>query len=128
MAMPKPSPLRASSPRQQQGREAEEQALTMLQAKGLKLLARNFHCRFGELDLVMLDAGPTVVFVEVRSRRSNSHGGAAASLTRGKQEKVIAAAQYFLQHHARLSTLACRFDAVIRQGQQLEWIQAAFTI
>ena len=95
------------------GQSAESQAEAFLKTHGLKLLSRNWRCRFGEIDLVMQD-GPTLVFVEVRLRSRGDFGGAAASVTPAKQKKLLAAARQYL---AALKTLPpCRFDVVALSG------------
>ncbi len=116
--------------RQVAGAAAEDRALAHLQAQGLALLARNYRvargrsARAGEIDLVMRDRDGTLVFVEVRARRSTAQGGAAASIGHGKRQKVIFAAQHYL---LRLNTLPpCRFDVVAVDGEQLQWLKAAF--
>ena len=112
------------------GREAETFALQHLQQHGLQLLARNWSCRRGELDLVMLD-GSTVVFVEVRYRRQRGWGSALESVDARKQEKLIATAQLFLQQESRWADSPCRFDVVAVDGEPengaaLNWLQSAF--
>lgn len=123
--------MQAASPRQRQGREAEAEARAHLEAKGLRFVAGNYYCRLGELDLVMLH-GSTLVFVEVRERKRGGFGGALASVTRRKQEKIIVTAQHFLQHHPQFGGHSARFDVVaIDRGATaatLEWLQAAFTL
>jgi putative endonuclease len=106
------------------GQTAESRAASFLQSNGLKLVARNWRCRFGEIDLVMQD-GPTLVFVEVRLRSSSDFGGAAASVTPAKQKKLLAAARQYL---TTLKTLPpCRFDVVALTGNAPpEWIKNAF--
>jgi putative endonuclease len=106
------------------GQTAESRAAAYLHAHGLKLLARNWRCRFGEIDLVMQD-GATLVFVEVRLRSRSDFGGAAASVTPGKQKKLLAAARQYL---AALQALPpCRFDVVALTGSGApEWIKNAF--
>ena len=114
------------------GLEAEKLAATFLANNGLKLLMQNYHCRFGEIDLIMQD-GKSLVFVEVKLRNSSQFGGAAASITPQKQQKLILTAQHYLQTH-NLGDVACRFDAILMQGshlkatnlQQIEWIRNAF--
>jgi len=118
------------SPRQKAGREAEEQALEHLRQHGMTLLARNWLCKRGELDLVMLD-GDTVVFVEVRYRLHSGWGGALASVDARKREKLVFAAQYFLLKESRWSQSPCRFDVVALEGTasqatRLNWIRNAF--
>ncbi len=116
------------------GLEAEQLAATFLMGHGLKLVIQNYHCRFGEIDLIMQDA-KTLVFVEVKLRNDNKFGGAAASITPQKQQKLILTAQHYLQTHgSKMHEPACRFDAILMQGfnltspdvQHIEWIRNAF--
>lgn len=106
------------------GQSAESRAEAFLKTHGLNLVARNWRCRFGEIDLVMRD-GATLVFVEVRLRSRSDFGGAAASVTPAKQKKLLAAARQYL---AALKTLPpCRFDVVALSGDAApEWIRNAF--
>ena len=110
---------------------AEHLALQHLQAQGLRLLARNQHTPGrggGEVDLVMLAADGTLVFVEVRARRSRSHGGAAASVGAGKQARIVLAARHYLMRWP--APPPCRFDAVLVEGAgggaSIEWLRGAF--
>ena len=106
------------------GIEAEDLALTYLQGQGLRLKARNYTCRLGEIDLVLLD-GATLVFVEVRQRTHRTFGGAAESITARKREKLIATARHFLARQRSLPP--CRFDAVLVDGEgRIEWIRDVF--
>jgi putative endonuclease len=108
------------------GPAAEKLAAEFLQRNGLRLIESNFRCRHGEVDLILRD-GDTIVFAEVRLRSTAAFGGAAASITSGKQAKVVRAAQFYLQH-ARSSS-PCRFDAVLLDrldATRVEWIQNAF--
>ena len=110
----------------EQGQAAEEQALAYLNKQGLRLLARNYRCRSGEIDLVMQQAD-TLVFVEVRYRQSSRFGSAAETVTRSKQQKLLNTASRFLQERAL--DAPCRFDVVGisgRQSPQIEWIKDAF--
>ncbi|MCP5246597.1 MAG: YraN family protein [Burkholderiales bacterium] len=108
------------------GSDAEQTALSYLLGQGLELVERNYRCRFGEIDLVMSE-GKTLVFVEVRMRASDVFGGAAASITVAKQEKLLRAARHYLsglRHEP-----CCRFDAVLMTGidnPRIEWIRNAF--
>lgn len=106
------------------GQSAEAHAEAFLKTQGLTLLTRNWRCRFGEIDLVMQD-GSTLVFVEVRLRSRSDFGGAAASVTSGKQKKLLAAARQYL---STLRTLPpCRFDVVAFTGDTApDWIKNAF--
>lgn len=111
------------------GLEAEKIAATFLANHGLKLVAQNYHCRFGEIDLIVADA-KTLVFVEVKLRSSSQFGGAAISITLQKQQKLILTAQHYLQQHVKnQSQVACRFDAILMNKadiNSIEWIRNAF--
>lgn len=111
------------------GEVFEQRARAHLEAAGLHFVAQNFNTRLGELDLVMRD-GNTLVFVEVRYRKSSRFGGAAMSVTRTKQTKLVHAAQLFLQAHPKHARGVCRFDVVTYEGPQdalrCQWHQAAF--
>ena len=113
----------------QQGERWERFAESFLRRRGMKLLARNFHTRFGELDLVMLD-GAVLVFVEVRYRRRSDYGSGADSVTWTKQRRLISAARHFLSRHRSHAGRACRFDVVSlgagADGPVVDWIQHAF--
>ncbi|MDG1096386.1 MAG: YraN family protein [Methylophilaceae bacterium] len=107
------------------GLQAEQMAATFLINSGLSLAAQNYHSRFGEIDLIMQEA-ETLVFIEVRLWSSNQFGGAAESITRHKQQKLIATAQYFLQTQPNRP---CRFDAILMNKtnfQDIEWPRNAF--
>ena len=107
------------------GQHAETHAERFLEAQGLKRVARNWRCRFGEIDLIMRDQH-TLVFVEVRMRSSANFGGAAASVTSSKQRKLLAAAKLYLGTLSELPP--CRFDvvALTSNGAAPQWIQSAF--
>ncbi|MDD2776702.1 MAG: YraN family protein [Gallionella sp.] len=108
------------------GAEAERWALHYLQRQGLRLVTQNYHSRFGEIDLMMLD-GAVLVFIEVRLRRQSDFGGAAVSIDYHKQQRLIRTAQQYLSTQAR--TPPCRFDALMMedaQGRNVQWIKNAF--
>jgi putative endonuclease len=112
--------------RQQCGREGEETAAAFLAARGFTILARNVRSQAGEIDLVALD-GPTLVFCEIRTRRSRGQGGALESVTPAKQRQVVRVAEHFLLHHPRLATLPMRFDvvAIDRRGAAVDVVHVA---
>jgi len=92
------------------GARAEMLAAQFLVARGLTIVTRNFRTRRGEIDLIARD-GDTLVFVEVRLRRSQFFGGAGASITAAKCARLTAAANSYL---VMLGTEPpCRFDAVL---------------
>ena len=116
----------------ERGQDAELACCRYLQQQGLTLLARNYHSRRGELDLVMQENN-TVVFVEVRYRANDAYGGALASITGSKQNKLRMTAEQFLQQETRLKN--GRFDVVAMTGKlqnngsthySFEWIKNAF--
>jgi putative endonuclease len=111
------------------GDRFEQRACAELERAGLSVLARNYTTRFGELDLVMRD-GDTVVFVEVRYRKHAAHGDAVASITLGKQIKLLKAAELWLADHPKLARGNCRFDVVAYDGPpdnaRFSWLQGAF--
>jgi len=107
------------------GAAAEALAAEFLERRGLKILARNFRCRGGEIDLVCAD-GRTLVFVEVRLRTNQNFGGAAYSITPLKQRRLVLAARHYLARH---SGAPSRFDAVLLGDlapERIEWIRNAF--
>jgi putative endonuclease len=109
------------------GQAAEAAALRFLEGKGLKLVAQNYRCRFGEIDLIMRD-GQSIVFTEVRLRKSNAFGGASASVDAHKQRRILAAAKHYLS--GLRGSPICRCDVVLLsdvEDSNIEWIQNAFT-
>ena len=116
--------------RLQRGAAAEQLAAEYLQARGVVVLARNLRCRGGELDLVCLD-GAVLAVVEVRQRGRADFGGAAGSVTRRKQRKLIRAVRFFLQRQPAWRAYAMRFDVLALEGvpageHRMVWIQDAF--
>ncbi len=111
------------------GAAAEALAARHLERHSLTIIARNVRCRGGEVDLIA-DDGRSLVFVEVRLRKNGRFGGAAASITASKQQRVILAAQHWLAGDGRRhANRACRFDAILLDGldaARIEWIRGAF--
>ena len=107
------------------GTLAEALAADHLQLRGLRLIERNYSCRLGEIDLILSD-GPVLVFVEVRLRRTADFGGAAASITAAKRQRILRAARHYLSGKPES---ACRFDVVLLDAlaaDRIEWIKDAF--
>ena len=108
------------------GADGEDRAARHLEQAGLRVVARNFRSRFGEIDLIARDRD-TLVFVEVRARSRADFGGAAESITAAKRERLRMTAQIYL---SRLPDLPpCRFDVVLLSGPDLatiEWLVAAW--
>lgn len=115
--------------RKKRGNDAEQKAKLYLQSQGLKLLEKNFSTKAGEVDLIMLDttrSDEALVFIEVRYRKNADFGGAAASVTTKKQQRIIKAALAYQQKHAPQSSM--RFDVVAIEGDNsnINWIKSAF--
>ena len=110
------------------GEEAEARALAHLLQHGLALVERNYrvargpNARGGEVDLILRERDGTLVFAEVRARRSLSHGGAAASVGALKQRRLVFAAQHYLLRRQP----PCRFDVIAIDGERIEWLKGAF--
>jgi putative endonuclease len=108
-----------------QGLAAEQAAVRFLQQQGLTLVTQNYSCRYGEIDLIMHEKN-TLVFVEVRLRSNRAFTSAADSIHYHKQQKLLRAAQYYLQSLDRQPP--CRFDAILfvnSRYQSPEWIRNA---
>lgn len=107
------------------GNLAEALAADYLQRRGLRLIARNYRCRLGEIDLILAD-GPALVFAEVRLRRNLAFGGAAASITAAKRQRILRAARHYLSGRPERP---CRFDVILLDAlapDRIEWIKDAF--
>ncbi len=111
----------------QRGDAAEQRALLHLQAQGLHLVARNYRTPGrggGEIDLIVREPDGTLVFVEVRARRRADFGGAGASISAIKRQRIVYAARHFLRSCNPLPP--CRFDVVLLQADELLWLKGAF--
>jgi len=110
------------------GKEKENEACRYLETQGLRTSMRNFRCKFGEIDLIMLERD-VIVFVEVRSKNTPDFGTALESINPAKQNKLLKSASYYLQIK-KLHHKPCRFDVVafdnLNGQQRMEWIQNAF--
>lgn len=119
-----PKNSKSATSRQVRGESEEQRACEYLQAQGLSLITQNFNCRMGEIDLIMKHK-ESLVFIEVRYRKNREFGGAAASITRSKQRKIIRTALFYQQKHAPQSCM--RFDVVAIEGDnELQWFPSAF--
>jgi len=125
----------------------ENAALAYLCRAGMQPLERNYNCRYGEIDLIMLDKSrldksrldksrldksgrDSIVFVEVRYRNAGAHGDGVASVGQAKRAKLVRAAALYLQAHPQLTGTPCRFDVIACAGTpespSFDWIRAAF--
>ncbi len=115
-----------STPKQIQGDMAEQSVCEFLEKQQLRRVTQNYRCRVGEIDLIMRDSD-TLVFVEVRYRTNPAYGSALESVTYAKQQRLIRAAQYYLQQKRLTEKVRCRFDVVVVQPDSpIEWIKNAF--
>jgi putative endonuclease len=107
-----------------EGARAEDLCAGLMRAAGLVLVARNWRCRLGEIDLIAEDGG-MLVFAEVRMRSGPGFGGAGESVTAAKRARLIAAARLYLSRRAETP---CRFDVFLVDGvnAQVQWIRDAF--
>jgi putative endonuclease len=99
------------------GKAGEEKACQFLKAKGLRILARNFHSRFGELDIVAQSA-EAVHFVEVKSTK---HDDAIARITPQKLQKLYRTIEYYQLRHPFSADY--QLDAIIVTKAGVEWVQ-----
>ncbi len=113
--------------RQKLGQAAELRAAQHLLQAGFTVLARNYRCRAGELDIIA-QRGPLLIIAEVRLRTRSDFGGAGASITAAKRRRIVRAAHYLLRCRPTLRQLTVRFDALLLQRADgpVEWIEAAF--
>jgi putative endonuclease len=115
----------------QHGSAAEALAARYLAGQGLCTVARNFRCRFGELDLVMTH-GKVLAVIEVRSRVSTAVATPGATVNRGKQRRLIGATRFFLLRFRQYSNWPVRFDVVEITGELtnplIRWHRAAFSV
>lgn len=114
------------------GEDYERRAAHLLVSSGLRIVARNFRARTGEVDIIALH-GEVLVFVEVRARSNPAFTSAAASVDRRKQRRLYNTAQGFLQRHPQWRERPCRFDVIAFEPRQSatgltpNWIRGAFT-
>jgi putative endonuclease len=131
MRLAVPGAVLETPDRQTLGKLGEEMACTELERCGYAIIARRFRTRFGEIDIVSDDHG-TIVFVEVRARKSTYRGTAAESVTASKQRRIAAMALDYLARTGQLEA-RCRFDVVAidgigTQGAELRVIKDAFQV
>jgi putative endonuclease len=119
--------MRKPPDRNHLGSNAEDRAASELERAGFTVLARNYRCRAGELDIVARRAR-VLVIAEVRLRSSAAFGGAAASITAAKRTRIVRATRYLLRCQPSLAALEVRFDALLLRTPEgpVEWIEGAF--
>jgi|WetSurMetagenome_2_1015567.scaffolds.fasta_scaffold155281_2 putative endonuclease len=110
------------------GQKAEQKARTYLISQGLQLIVTNYRCKYGEIDLIMLDVD-VYVFVEVRCHKDEGYGNSIDSVTKSKQRRIIKAAKSYLQQEQLYDKVSCRFDVIaVQTDGTMEWIKNAFWV
>lgn len=109
----------------ERGAQKEEQVCAYLFSQGVRIVARNFRSRQGEIDIVGYD-GPYLVFFEVKYRSGKSMGSAAEAVGRVKQNKICRVADYYRYIHHCMEDTPLRFDVVAMDGENMQWIKNAF--
>lgn len=107
------------------GEASEKKAEQFLKKQGMKVIARNYSCKHGEIDLIMEDKD-SLVFVEVRFRRCDDYGGALSSVTPSKQNKIKRSALHFLLNKKLYEKHPVRFDVIALSETNQNWIKGAF--
>ena len=115
------------------GKYWEQVARDYLIRQGLVLIEENFHCRFGEIDLIMSD-NETLVFIEVKYRKGQQYGGAIATISKNKQQKIAKTASIYLQQHQlneyntpyRFDVIAIDNQANEKSQPHINWLTNAF--
>ena len=119
----KPKPVKHA------GKIAEDIAAQYLINQGLKLLDRNAHCRFGEIDLIGLDK-EILTFIEVRYRKNEQYLAVIETIDQHKCRKIIISSEYYLSQHNNYRSYQCRYDVIAITGELdkpvIEWIKNAF--
>jgi len=109
------------------GRAAEADGVSWLERQGLRVKARNFRTKAGEIDVVGVDAD-TLVFIEIKARSTRAFGPASSAVPPPKQRRITRAAAWYLARHPHSGP--CRFDVLamdsVEDGWRYDWIRDAF--
>lgn len=115
----------AAENKRKTGREKEELAEEYLRQQGYEILDMNFYGRFGEIDVIARD-GETLVFAEVKYRKSERFGNSLEAVDTRKQKKICQTALYYLARHHISDSVPCRFDVIGITGEDITHIKNAF--
>lgn len=107
------------------GKEYEQLAAAYLEEEGLRILERNFRCRFGEIDLIAEDTG-TLVFVEVKCRLTKGAGSPEAAVNYRKQRTICKVSDYYRMKKQIRDSVPCRYDVMAIDGNEIRHIRDAF--
>jgi putative endonuclease len=113
---------------QKKGNEKEQQACKWLKKQKIKILEQNYRCKGGEIDIIGLDKEKTLIFFEVKYRKTATHGHALEYISKAKQTKIILCAEFYLLNHPKQQHAAMRFDGLTFQADQQEpnWLKDIF--
>jgi putative endonuclease len=111
--------------KRQIGTEYEKRAAEYLKAQGYQILARNFRCRMGEIDIIARE-GEYLCFVEVKYRANSGHGSPLEAVDYHKRQKILGVARYYMMTHHLPTDAACRMDVVAIEGEELTLLRNAF--
>jgi len=113
----------------QSGKQAEEFAANYLAKQNVKIITRNFHCRFGEIDLIGLDQ-EILTFFEVRYRKNENYLAVVETVDQRKCKKIVTTSEYYLNKQRKYQSYLCRYDVITLTGELdrpvIEWIKNAF--
>ncbi|MBO5987432.1 MAG: YraN family protein [Lachnospiraceae bacterium] len=107
------------------GADKEEAAARYLTQHGARVLAKNYRCRQGEIDLVAQD-GEYLVFCEVKFRKDHAMGTPGEAVGYQKQKKICRVAAVYRTYHGISLGTAIRYDVIAIEGDQITWIKNAF--
>ena len=110
-----------------QGNKAEDQSAQYLKEKGYKILARNFSCKMGEVDIIAQDKQDTIIFVEVKQRKTNLFGGGLAAVNKAKQKRITLTAAAYIKK-TKMPYTALRFDIITVTAGVLQHYENAFSV
>ncbi len=109
----------------QKGRENEERAVIFLENLGFKILEKNYHCSFGEIDIIAKENN-YLVFVEVKYRKNLHNGSPHEAIDARKQRKIYQVAKSYMYFKGYPEDYPCRFDAVLILDDTIELIRHSF--
>lgn len=112
--------------RRSKGTEYEKKAAAWLETQGYRIVEHSFRCRMGEIDLIARE-GKTLVFLEVKYRKTGSFGAPAEAVTPAKQRTICRVADFYRIRMGIPENQSCRFDVVAIQGEQIQVIRDAFS-
>lgn len=107
------------------GKKYEQQACAFLEDKGYRIVANNYSCKFGEIDIIAVK-DRYICFVEVKYRSSNTHGNPEEAVTYHKMKKICKSAEFFLFSHKMYMDFQMRFDVISILGDKIQMYENAF--